>query len=80
MERDIEKEIYDEWCKLLDRYCKYLHLHTSIVATDEIISLYNKMEKERNKYIISIPKKRSEQYKMCLTYYDRIKNKEYPKG
>lgn len=73
------KRDFDELIKLLQRYCKYLHLHTSIVATDEILLLFNKMKKENNLYIISIPKKRSEQYKMCLTYYDRIKNKEYPR-
>lgn len=79
MERDIEKEKYNVWCKLLDRYCKYVHLKWCYNATSEIIFMYNQLVEERNKCIISIPKKRREQYEMCLTYYQRLKNKDYPK-
>ena len=75
MERDI-----DELIKLLQRYCKYLHLHTSIVATDEILLLFNKMKKENNPFLENMTDEQNGMLNFVFNYQERIKQKCYPKG
>lgn len=70
---------FERFIKLLERYCKYVHLKWCYNATSEIIDLYNRLIEENNPYLPNISDKHKQMLDEVFNYQQRLKRKEYPR-